>query len=277
MDGFPRTMVGGVSVPRLICGTNWMLGYSHQTQAKDRLIKELFDTPAKMAAVVEVFARAGCNALMSPGIEFVAEALREVEQRTGEEMLWIATPWYAERGEPDTWKRSVEEMKELGAQFCFPHATVTDPLIDQGNRRLDPLLMDHLKCVREMGLIPGLSTHAPQAIGAADACGADVESYTQPYNAAGFLCHLEADWLARIFREAKKPVMTIKPLAAGRLHPVTGLTFVWSTIRECDMVTVGTMSAGEAEEVRRLGRMAKGGGHGAALRPAACFRGRIVC
>jgi len=42
--------------------------------------------------------------------------------------------------------------------------------------------------------------------------------------------------------------MTIKPLAAGRLLPPTGLAFVWNTIRDCDMVTVGTMSAYEAEE-----------------------------
>ena len=41
MSDFPRTMVGGVSLPRLICGTNWMLGFSHTTKAKDELIKEL--------------------------------------------------------------------------------------------------------------------------------------------------------------------------------------------------------------------------------------------
>ena len=42
--------------------------------------------------------------------------------------------------------------------------------------------------------------------------------------------------------------MTIKPMAAGRL-PVPGLAFVWSTLRDIDMVTVGTMTPGEAAEV----------------------------
>ena len=45
MIQFPRTMVGGISLPRLICGSNWMLGFSHTSKAKDRFIKELFDTP----------------------------------------------------------------------------------------------------------------------------------------------------------------------------------------------------------------------------------------
>lgn len=249
MSEFPRTEIGGISVPRLVCGTNWMLGFSHQTKAKDLFIKDLFDTPAKMADVVEVFARAGCNALMSLPSEFVAEAMREVEQRFGVEMLWLCTPGYAEWGNPDSWKDSVELTKRLGAQFCFPHTTVTDPLLDGANKRLSPLLVDHLRVVREMEMIPGLSTHAPQAIIWSDSTEADVETYIQPYNAAGFLCQLETDWLQRIFSKARKPVTTIKPLAAGRLHPVTGLSFVWGTIREQDLVTIGTMNTYEAEEV----------------------------
>ena len=43
--------------------------------------------------------------------------------------------------------------------------------------------------------------------------------------------------------------MTIKPFAAGQVRPLQGLTFVWNTIRPQDMVTVGTMSPREAEEV----------------------------
>jgi hypothetical protein len=246
---FPRTMVGGVSMPRLICGSNWMLGYSHTSQAKDRLIKEMFDTPTKVADVVEVFARAGCNAFMCMGDRFVADALKEVEQRTGVPMILISTPGYMEPGNPDTWKKAVDDAKAFGATFCFPHQNVTDPRIDRVNRCLSPQLVEHLRYVREMGMIPGLSSHTPDAVVCSDASGADVESYIQPYNAAGFLCEVETDWLQQIIANAHKPVMTIKPLAAGRLLPPTGLAFVWNTIRDCDMVTIGTMSSYEAEEV----------------------------
>jgi hypothetical protein len=63
---------------------------------------------------------------------------------------------------------------------------------------------------------------------------------------------VEADWVMRIIRDAKKPVMTIKPLASGRLLPVVGLAFVWNTIREQDMVTIGTTTPDEAREVIEL-------------------------
>lgn len=252
MDSFPRTDVGGISMPRLICGSNWMLGFSHTSQAKDRLIKELFDTPAKLCRVIEVFARRGCNAFMSMPNAFARQALDEVEQRTGIPMIWVGTPSCANPDDLDSWKRAVEEARALRATFCFPHQCLTDPRIDRAHGRLAPQLIDFLRVVRDFGMVPGLSTHMPEAIPCADACGADVESYIQIYNAAGFMCQVETDWIQRVIHEARKPVMTIKPLAAGRLLPPTGLAFVWNTIRACDMVTIGTMSPYEAEEVIEL-------------------------
>jgi hypothetical protein len=248
MNAFPRTTVGGISLPRLICGSNWMLGYSHTSAAKDRFIKELFNTPEKIADVLQVFARAGCNALMSPLSDFVYRGIRETEQRTGVPILWIVTPGDYDHGGMDAWKASVERAKTMGAAFCFPHQCVTDPRIDRVNRCLAPDLRDCLRVVQDAGLVPGLSSHMPEAITCSDACHAEVETYIQPYNAAGFLCQIETDWLQRIIHSARKPVMTIKPLAAGRLLPVTGLTFAWNTIRACDMVTIGVLNPYEAEE-----------------------------
>ena len=249
MSGFPRTTVGGVSMPRLICGTNWLLGHSHVSAAKDRLIRELFDTPSKIADVLELFVRAGCDATMSMPNDLMHAAIQEVEQRVGVRVKWVATPLIANLDDLDEWKRAVEYARRMDVTCCFPHTGVTDRLLDRANRRLDPRLTEFLRIVREMDMIPGLSTHEPEAIIYSDETDADVEAYIQPYNSAGFLCRVETDWMQRIINNAKKPVMTIKPLAAGALRPPTGLAFVWSTIRDCDMVTVGTMSRYEAEEV----------------------------
>ncbi|HEY3416621.1 MAG TPA: hypothetical protein VGM23_07035 [Armatimonadota bacterium] len=252
MSQFPRTVVGGVSMPRLICGSNWFMGFSHTSQAKDKWIRETFNTAKKVADVVEVFARHGCNAFMSGTSEFVREALDEVEQRTGIEMIWVATPNPGEN-DFDCWKREVDRTKKLRATFCYPHMCFTDPRVDRINKCLTPDLIRNLRYVREMEMIPGLSTHMPEAIVYGDSSAPElVESYVQPYNALGFLCQVETDWVQQVIHAAKKPVMTIKPLAAGRLLPPTGLAFVWNTIRDCDMVTIGTMSTYEAEEVIEL-------------------------
>jgi hypothetical protein len=65
----------------------------------------------------------------------------------------------------------------------------------------------------------------------------------------GFLMTVEVDWIAQVIRNAKKPVMTIKPMAAGQLRPFQALNFVWNTLRPQDMVTVGTMTPYEAAEL----------------------------
>jgi hypothetical protein len=48
----------------------------------------------------------------------------------------------------------------------------------------------------------------------------------------------------------------VTTIAAGKLHPLSGLTYVWNTLRDCDMVTIGTMSTYEAEEVIEISRAA---------------------
>ena len=62
------------------------------------------------------------------------------------------------------------------------------------------------------------------------------------------LMQVEVETVNHIIHTAKKPVMTIKPMAAGRVSPFVGLNFVWNTIRPCDMVTVGCFDPEEAEE-----------------------------
>jgi len=37
-------------------------------------------------------------------------------------------------------------------------------------------------------------------------------------------------------------------MAAGRLSPLVGLAFVWSTLRDQDLVTVGALTPDEAKE-----------------------------
>jgi hypothetical protein len=108
------------------------------------------------------------------------------------------------------------------------------------------------RLIRERGMVPGLSTHIPETIVYADETELDVETYIQPFNTMGFLMQLEVDWVARIIQAAKRPVITIKTMAAGQLRPFQAMTFVWNVIRDCDMVTVGTMAPEEAAELVQL-------------------------
>ncbi len=251
MDTFPRTTVGGISLPRLIIGSNWLSGFSHTSAAKDRFLRD-HQTRARVAEVLVAFMARGVDAYLGadPG-PVILDAIHDAEQRVGRRLTLILTPAFnlLPGGDPALEPEPVlDHFRAMGTTFCFPHQSVTDALIDRrigGIRDLDR----YTKLIRERGMVPGLSTHMPEAVVYADRQGADVESYIQIYNAAGFLMQVEPDWALSVIQQAKKPVMAIKPLAAGRLLPLVGLSFVWSTLRPQDMVAVGVMTPDEAREV----------------------------
>jgi hypothetical protein len=250
MAEFPRTTVGGVSVSRMIIGTNWFLGYSHTSAAKDRFITS-YQTANNIADIITVFLDNGVDTLMGMTQPILQEAIQIAQDRTGRKVITIYTPSFnvLPGGPPDSEpERMFDYCQKAGATFCFPHTSTTDVLID----RMHGVIRDidkYTRMIRERGMIPGLSTHMPEAVTIADQTGADIETYVQIYNAIGFLMIVEVDWEMRVIQKAKKPVMTIKPMAAGRLLPPVGLAFSWNTIRDQDMVTVGTTTPDEAREV----------------------------
>ena len=250
MSDFARTTVGGVSLSRLIIGTNWFLGYSHTSKAKDRFIQN-YQTRKNIADVLTIFMNAGVDTIMGTQAPILHDAIRDAQERTGRKAKLIITPHFniLPGGEPENEpERVFDRCKELGTTVCMPHQCVTDILIDRMHNTIRDI-DKYTRMIREREMIPGLSTHMPEAVTIADATGTDVETYIQIYNAVGFLMQIEVDWVMRIIKNAKKPVITIKPLAAGQLLPPVGLAYVWNTIREQDMVTVGTTTPDEAKEV----------------------------
>ena len=251
MPEFPRTQIENLSMPRMIIGTNWFLGYSHTSSAKDRQIKEAM-TRQRIAEVLEVFLRSGVDAILGVRADapHLNDAIRDAEDRTGRRCIRISTPTLniADGAEAlaET-ERMLDELVAIGVDLCMPHQATTDALVDRRRRRID--IAPYLAMIRRRGMIPGLSTHMPETPVYADETDLDAATYIQIYNAAGFLMQVEVDWVHRIIWGARKPVITIKPMAAGRLLPLVGLGFAWGTLREQDMVTVGTMTPDEAREL----------------------------
>jgi len=255
MSEFPRTQVEGISLPRMLVGINWFCGYSHQTAARSKFIVD-YQSVQRVADTMEVFARAGIDCVYGVGHDrpLLLDAIKETEDRTGRKITTIAVVTIDTRdGQEaiDANARLMDLQAAYGASFVLPHQCTTDALLDVRARKIRNMDL-YCKMIRERGMIPGLSTHTPESIIVADETNLDVGTYIQIYNAAGFLMHVEIDWIHHVIQNAKKPVMVIKPMAAGRLHPLVGMAFVWATIRPRDMVVVGTLTPDEAKELIEL-------------------------
>ena len=249
---FPRTEVAGVSLSRMIIGTNWMLGWSHRSPAQDHQIKRKFSDGEKAFPMLKTFLDHGVDTIMGPlqQEKVMQEAVQVAQEKTGKKLIVIDTPVINVEDSAEGRRQARETIrrsKEFGATFCLVHHSSAEKLVSKLNHTIDRL-PDYLDMIRQEGMIPGLSAHMPELVLYSDENEYDVQTYLQIYNCMGFLMQVEVESVNRIIHEAKKPVMTIKSMAAGRVSPFVGLNFSWNTIRPCDMVTVGCFDPEEAEE-----------------------------
>ncbi|MBQ8072495.1 MAG: hypothetical protein IJ231_01890 [Clostridia bacterium] len=257
---FPRTTVAGISLSRMIIGTNWILGWSHRSPAADQQIKNRFPDGRAVFPLLQAFLREGVDTIMGPLQQerVMQEAVKEAQEKTGKPMILIDTPIInvddTEAGRREA-RATIHRSRECGARFCLIHHSSAEQLVNKNLHQI-VRLDDYTDMIRQEGMIPGLSAHMPELITYSDENGYDVETYIQIYNCMGFMMQVEIETVASIIQQARKPVMTIKPMAAGRTTPFVGLNFSWNTIRPCDMVTVGCTTPEEAEEDIEISRAA---------------------
>nr|AGS52026.1 hypothetical protein [uncultured bacterium contig00008] len=249
---FPRTTVAGISLPRLLIGSNWIFGWSHTGHAADVYIREQHSTVDATLRVINAFLQYGIDAWMAPFSSHPdsTDKIKRIEDKIGKKLILIDTPILnmddneAARKEA---KAVIRTSAELGSAFCLIHHSCCEQLVNKNRQTMDRL-SDYTDMIREAGLIPGLSAHMPEIIQYSDLNNYDVETYIQIFNCLGFLMQVEVESVIRIIHEARKPVMTIKPMAAGRTTPYVGLTFNWNVLRPQDMITVGCINEHEVHE-----------------------------
>ena len=249
---FPRTSAAGVSLPRIIIGTNWMFGWSHRGHAADEYIKEQHATGEAAKKIIGAFMQYGIDAIMGPFSTHsdCNDKIKRAEDETGKKIIRIDTPILNVDDSEAARKEAravIKNSAKIGSVFCLIHHASCEQLINKNKQTMDRL-GDYTDMIREEGLIPGLSAHMPEIIQYSDKNNYDVETYIQIFNCLGFLMQVEVESVIRIIHEAKKPVMTIKPMAAGRTTPYIGLTFNWNVLRAQDMITVGCINEHEVHE-----------------------------
>ncbi len=185
---FPRATIEDLSVSRLIIGTNWFLGYSHTSKAKDNLIKTV-QTKERIANILEVFFKHGVDTIygVRPESSQLEEAIRDAEDRAGRQCIKMGTPHFDLSGSQeaeDHNRRVIDGFEDIGCRVCLPHQATTDTLVNRREKSIDRM-ETYAQLIRERGMIPGLSTHMPETIRYADETNLDVGTYIQICNAIG--------------------------------------------------------------------------------------------
>ena len=90
---FPRTTVGGISLPRMLIGCNWISGFSHRGAAGDTMIRKAHRDPASTAAIFQTFMNSGVDAVLGLfGVDAnLSKAVKMAEDATGKQMIIVDT------------------------------------------------------------------------------------------------------------------------------------------------------------------------------------------
>ena len=123
-DLFPRTTVGGVSVSRMIIGTNWMLGWSHRSPAADKMIKDHHSSPKNVADLLGVFLDEGVDTIMGLFEDKPAmmRGIHLAEERANRKLIMIDTPIINVDDNAKARKEAearIKLSKKLGATFSI--------------------------------------------------------------------------------------------------------------------------------------------------------------
>ncbi|MCL2814315.1 MAG: hypothetical protein FWD23_06925 [Oscillospiraceae bacterium] len=251
-NAFPRTVIGGLSISRMIMGTNNIMGGSHRTFARDTHIKQINNNSQAVADIIQAYLAHGVDTVVG-GLAhnpFFLDGVKMAGSQTQNRIHMIELANVDTNDSADSRGSAaqyIKNCKNAGIDICLLHHYCIEQLVNKQKGKIERI-EDYLYMIRENGMIPGFSAHMPEIVQYADNRGYDVETYIQIYNASGFLMQMEVETVHKIIWGAKKPVLTIKPMAAGHLNPFVGLTFVWNTIRDQDMVAVGCMTPGEVHE-----------------------------
>lgn len=115
---FPRTVVGGKSVSRMLIGTNWLLGWSHRTPSADRSIKNRYNSDEAFFPVFEAYMQYGIDTVMAPMDEKIVHAIRYAEDKLGKKFILIDTPQINVDDNPAARREAEARIKQSAANGC---------------------------------------------------------------------------------------------------------------------------------------------------------------
>jgi hypothetical protein len=220
-------------IPRLMLGTSPFIGAGQFGVKSLAYRRTFYDKPENIRRLLVAASRFGIRAVQIIAYEPLIKAVEEAERVAGRFFKVITIV--------EDFKKDLERVSGLEPEYVAPHAMFCD--------RSDPRLQEWIEDIKETGAKPAASTHLPGiTIPRLEHSG--FEAYLAPLNPLGYLMEPDFNSALKAIVETSKPVIAIKPLAAGKLAPDSSLfEFIY---KYADSMAVGMTSEKEIEEISML-------------------------
>ena len=185
-------------MPRIIMGTNWLLGYSHTGRRRRQgAYSKKYQKPEDFYPVISAYLDYGIDAIMGP-VSTNQLALDAIKLRAGEigsEADYCRHTGYECQRQCRGARRSQSRDKAQRGYRLDPSASFTTRARSSSvNKNLQNMTRPARlprNDTRTSDFCPGLSAHMPELVTYSDANGYDVETYIQIFNCMNFLMQVE--------------------------------------------------------------------------------------
>ena len=240
--------IGNRTFAKLLCGTNAVYARSHFSAAKDAEYQARF-TDDGICALLRRCAALGIDTLETSANERIWNLLDRLRSAEQIHFKTIGSTRIDGTSDIKSPERKLRFLLERKADICVIHAQ----LADSPRKGEIAGLRKRVDQIHAAGLLAAISTHRVETVLHCEACGYGLDTYLFPLNLAGFVYpgydgHETVAERAAVVRQVNKPFILMKVLAAGRLPPDEGLSFIAEHAKPTDLITIGFGSIAEAEE-----------------------------
>lgn len=237
--------IGTAQVSGLCIGGNPFSGFSHQSDARSRQMREYY-TEARIRATLAQAEAHGINTFCGRTDDHICGVLRAYWHEGGR-IQWFAQVC-TERGDNDSWRKWLTAAAELGATAAYLHGGVVDySYANQECVRLE----EFLRRCRDLGVIAGFAGHKPEAHAwIRDHVDADFQmcSYYNPTDRSRHAGHIDTGevWddeareaMLAVIDTIQRPVVHYKIFAGGNKPIVPAFQILGQHAKEHDVACIG--------------------------------------
>lgn len=255
--GLPIGRIGHVTVSRLICGGNLVIGSAH---GRDLIylapLMRRYFTDERIMQMWRLCEQYGINTMIGPvdspyalGQDPTIRVYRRYRDELGGKIQWIAQTY----PKSNDLTSSIQKAVDNGAVGAFIHGGIADQCIRYN--QVD-LLRRAIQFIKGRGLIAGCACHSLEVPVALEEAGVELDFYMKTLHSDNYwsataradrprnglpphdsVWCTEPDKTIEFMRTVWKSWIAFKVLAAGAIHPREGFRFAFQN--GADFVNVG--------------------------------------
>lgn len=252
-----QVTIGKVSVSVLCIGGNPFSGFSHQSDERDREMKEYF-TPERIKQTLRAAENAGINTFFGRTDDHILGIINDY-WKEGSAIQWFAQVSH-DPDEPESWRKWLKAAIDLGAAAAYIHGGVVDSWYANG-------MFDHfseaLDIIREAGIPAGFAGHNPEAHEwIRDNLDVDFQMccHYNPTDRSESPHHIsvgekwddeDREKMLEVIATIKKPVVHYKIFAGGNKPVIPAFELLGRVMRKSDIVCVGMFTKEDPDMVKK--------------------------